>query len=148
MHKPFALSLLLFGLGACEASVPLTSAQADGQGKTFPAPSPGQSALYVFREGRFNAGFTITATIGQRTIGQLGADTWFLVEVAPGAHQLRCVTPEATEALQVNIAPGEVRYVQIGARLGWNSPKCAITEVSADVGRAAVLSGRRAQEMQ
>lgn len=147
MYKLAALPLLLFTLAACEATVPMTSAQADAQGKTFPSPPPGQSAIYVYREGQFNAGFTITATIGQRTIGQLGADTWFLVDVQPGSHQLRCVTSEATEALQVAIAPGEVRFVKIDARLGFNAPRCTISEVSADVARPAVLRGRRAQEM-
>ena len=139
-----AIPAVFLAVAACTAPVPMATAEASAAGQTFQAPPPGQAALYVFREGRFNAAYLLTAHVGQRTLGQLGADTWFRVDVEPGQQSLRCTTSESSEQLQLSLAPGEVRFVEVAAKLGWSAPRCAIFEVSSDKGLAAVLVGQRA----
>jgi len=131
-------------LAGCTAPVPMASPEANAAGQSFQPPPPGQAALYIFREGRFNAAYLLTAWVGQRQLGQLGADTWFRIDAEPGAQSLRCTTSESSELLQVQLAPGEIRYVEIAARLGWSVPRCAISEVSREQGQAAVRKGQRA----
>ena len=131
-------------VGCSTAKVPMASAEADAAGKAFSPPPSGQGTFYIYREGQFGFEYLVTALAGQRTLGQLGADTWFRIDVEPGTQQLRCTTPEASEALQPQIAAGEIRFVEIAIRIGWAAPRCAIFEVTGDKGRAAVLAGRRA----
>jgi hypothetical protein len=130
-------------LAAC-ATVPLESGAQDAAGKRFDPPPPGQAALYVFRESVSGAAYVVTAWLGPRALGQLGADTWFRIEVEPGTYQLRCTTAEASQLVQVAIAAGEIRFVEIAFRLGFTSPRCAIFEVMPEQGRKAVSAGRRA----
>jgi hypothetical protein len=139
-----AISMATLAIAGCTAPVPMAAPDANAAGKTFEAPPPGKSALYIFREGRFNAAYLLTAHVGQRTLGQLGADTWFRIDVEPGMQSLRCTTSESSEQLQLQLAPGDVRFVEIAARLGWMAPRCAIFEVSNEKGRTAVLGGQRA----
>lgn len=143
MRRP-AILIIAAALGACTAPVPMAAPESNAAGRSLEAPSAGQSALYVFREGRFNAAFLLTAHAGQRTLGQLGADTYFRIDTDPGPQSLRCTTSESSEQLQVQLVPGETRFVEVAARLGWNAPRCAIFEVSREKGQAAVRAGQRA----
>ena len=138
--------MLVALLGAC-TSVPMAPPDADLQAKQFQPPPPGQASLYVFREGIFGAAILIGASMGQRTLGQLGPDNYFRVEVQPGDYDMRCSSSEGSGSTIVRIAAGETRYVEVAARLGLGSARCAIFEVSEQQGRSAVGHGRRAAEI-
>lgn len=143
MRKALALCLLL---AACDtATVPLASTHADAEGKTFAPPPPGQAAVYIARGG--DVGTLIQVTVGPRPLGPLGNYTWFRVDVVPGTLDVRCAGGEASRAVQVAVAAGETRFVDVKATTGWMDSRCAIAEVDAAFGRQLVLSGKRAIEL-
>ena len=129
-------------LGAC-ASVPMASPDADIQAKQFQPPSAGQATLYVFREGMLSAGMAVNASVGQRTLGQLGADSYFRVDVQPSDYDMRCGATENSSSTTVSIATGETRFVEIATRFA----RCTILEVTEQQGRSAIAHGKRAAEI-
>jgi hypothetical protein len=133
-------------LGAC-TSVPMASSDADMQAKQFQPPPVEQSTLYVFREGIFGAAILLNASLGQRTLGQLGPDNYFRVDLKPGEYDMRCSGIEGAGSTAVRIAPGETRFVEVAARLGIGSARCAIFEVSEQQGRSAIAHSKRAAEI-
>ncbi|MBR2819848.1 MAG: hypothetical protein IKE60_34580 [Reyranella sp.] len=144
MFKRLSLIALL-AVSACDtASVPLASSQSDAAGKQFAPPPAGQAALYVVRGG--DVGTLISATLGARNLGPFGNNTWMRYDVAPGVLDVRCVGGEASKAIEVTAAAGELRFVEIRATTGWWAARCDIVELSGDAGRAAVMQGKRAIE--
>jgi len=145
MRRLIAASLLL-SLAACDtASVPLAGAQADAEGKAFPAPPPGKAALYIVRGG--DGGTLINITVGARQLGPLGNHTWFREDVTPGTLDVRCAGGESSQALDLPIAVGETRFVQVKPAMGWAAVRCTIAEVAAAHGRETVLWGKRARDL-
>lgn len=144
MIKRMAL-LSVLAIAACNtASVPLASKQADEEGKRFAPPPSGQVALYLVRTG--DVGSLVSVTVGSRNLGPLGNYSWMRYDLAPGLLDVRCVGGEASKAIEVSAAAGEVRFVEIRATTGWWAARCDITELGADAGRAAVMQGERAIE--
>jgi hypothetical protein len=86
-------------------------------------------------------------TIGQRTIGALGSDTWFRLELEPGTYDVRCSGNENSNSTLVQLASGETRLIETGIRFGWVSPRCSVFEVPAVTARPAVLANKRAREI-
>jgi hypothetical protein len=141
-----AVGLALAVLGAC-GSVPHAPAAEDAAAKAFGPPAADQGALYLYRESAFAGPVLITASVGQRQLGQLAPDTYFRVDLPPGAYNLRCNTSEVARVLSVQLDPGQIRFVEIAARHGINDARCAIFEVEAGKGRSAIMAGQRALEI-
>ena len=133
-------------LGAC-ASVPMASSDADIQAKQFQPPSAGQATLYVFREGIFDGANLLSASLGQRMLGQLGPDIYFRIDLQPGEYDARCSGTGAAQSTTIRIATGETRFVEVASRMGFGSTRCAIFEVTEQQGRSAIAHGKRAAEI-
>ncbi|MGD9880658.1 MAG: hypothetical protein AB7F22_09835 [Reyranella sp.] len=138
--------LLTAGLGAC-ASVTLAPGAQDIAGKQFSPPPEGQAALYIYREGIFASAVLLPVSVGQRAIGALAVDTWFLVDVPPGTYDVRCTGGENTDMRTVQLAPGETRYVEAAIRPGFLATRCAVFEVAPETGQKAIRAGKRALEI-
>jgi hypothetical protein len=125
----------------------MASSDADIQAKQFQLPPAGQATLYVFREGIFGGALLLSASLGPRMLGQLGPDTYFRVDLQPGDYDARCSGAENAGSTTVRIAPGETRFVEVAARLGFGSARCAIFEVTEQQARSAIAHGKRAAEI-
>ena len=136
----------LVALSGC-ASVPMAPTDLDAQGKRFQPPPPEKASFYVYRESVFGAAYSVNVTMGQRALGALAADTWFLIDVEPGQYDMRCSAGEGSDSKIVGIAAGETRYVEVAMRMGVMQPRCAVFEVNAEQGQKAVMGGKRAQEI-
>jgi hypothetical protein len=134
-----ALALLL---SAC-ASPHLASVEADKQGKAFQA-LPQQAALYIYRESIFGAATSVSVELGRQPLGRLTADTWMRLDLDPARYAVGCATMENSDTAVVDLAAGQVRFLEVAMRVGWTWPRCAVVEVDGSEGRSAVLSGRRA----
>ncbi len=142
LGRGLALAMLL-ALGAC-ASVPLADSQADQEGKQFDPPARDSGALYVYRSGWFGLARKVEVSLAGGAHAELAPNTYFRVEGPPGPIDVRCqIDNDASAATQINIAPGETRFVQIAMRSGWVGPVCAIGEVPPDQGQAAVRGSKR-----
>ncbi len=138
-------------LGGC-ASVPMAGPAADAEGKRFDPPPPGMSALYLYRSSLLGSEVAFSLADNMQPIGSLADKTWIRVEVAPGRHVITCTAPShapltqtPAEAANVDIAPGETRFLEVDIWPGLPlNPRCTATEVPADKGRAGVTGGNRA----
>lgn len=141
-------SILLAGC----ATVPMATSGADAEGKRFDPPAPGQAVLYLYRNSMLGSEVMFNLSDNQQPIGSLADKTWIRVEVAPGSHLITCnipsyapLTQNPAQATAVNVAPGEMRFVEADIWPGLPlNPRCTTTEVTADKGRASVAAGNRA----
>jgi len=132
-------------VAACQA-VPLAPPDSDAAGKRFDPPPPGQSALYVVREGNFNSAFAHHISVGSRVAGSLGSRQWLRIDVEAGKHVVRC-QGENVVTTPIEVAAGDIRFLEVTAIMGWNSARCRMREIDAATGRNQVLSSRRAEEL-
>lgn len=135
-------SLLLVALGAC-ASVPMGSPQEDQEAKRFDQPAPDKGALYVYRSGWMASARAIDVAIVGGSTAELATNTYLRLEGPPGPIEINCRIGDKTNAGQVQIVDGQIRYVEVSIKVGWWTPGCEVAEVSPDQGWAAVLASRR-----
>lgn len=139
------LLMTMLALGACDtARVPLADSQADAAGRRF-APPPGQGSIYVYRGG--DSGTLFSIMVGRREFGPIGNYSWFVADVEPGTHDVRCTGGENSRILPVSVAAGEARFVLVDALSGWWTLRCGITEQPESIGKPGVLAGKRAAEI-
>jgi len=139
-----SLSLLLLPallLAGC-AGGPPAPPQADQEAKRFDAPPPGKGALYVYRPGFMGLAQAIDVTTVGTTV-RLGSRTYVRLEAPPGPVEVDCKVGEKNGTGQLQIADGQIRYVEVSMTIGWWTPGCEVAEVPPDEGRAAVLLARR-----
>ncbi|MBS0223897.1 MAG: hypothetical protein JSR91_24485 [Proteobacteria bacterium] len=132
---------LMMALAAC-ATVPTADLQADQAGKRFDPPASGSGAVYVYRPGWMALAKTVDVGVASGYHAALASNTYMRLEGPPGPIDLTCKTDNVTDR-QINIASGETRYVEIAMIGGLWGPSCAIKEVSAQEGQAAVLRSKR-----
>lgn len=143
MRIPSITVLLLLGLAACEGSnVGMASRGQDIAGKQFAPPPPGMGAVYFVNPATASPVLNVTAN-GQE-IGALGTQTWMRTELAPGPYTLRCRGGGSANAMNMSIAPGSIRYVDVQMLPG--QYVCTIRETDPGSGQAAVMSGARAAQ--
>jgi hypothetical protein len=134
--------LLLVAGGCSAAQVPLADSSSDAAGKRFEAPAGGKAGVYLYRGSDLAP--LLRARVDGAEIGSLGNNTWYYVELTPGAHDFRCVSGEVIRALPLTVQAGELRFVRIEPTSGWADIRCEIAETSASDGKFAVSAGRRA----
>ena len=98
----------------------------------FYNPSTASPLLYISVDGLY--------------IGQLGTQTWMRAEFNAGHHVLRCRGGNSGNALWMNVAPGDMRFVDVQMLPG--EVICTIRETDPGTGRAGVQSGSRALQGQ
>jgi hypothetical protein len=151
MRNSTTAVVILAGLLAGCAQVPMAPSGADTEGKLFDPPGQGDAVLYVYRNQLLGSETALAFSDNQQQVGTLANKTWVRTEVAPGPHMIACSSPSGLHSLQtvrattIDLAPGDIRFVEIAISPGPPfSPRCTATEVSADQGRAEVQSGHRA----
>ena len=107
-------SLLLVGLLAGCAKVPLAGPAADADGKRFDPPTQGQSALYLYRDAPLGSEVAFSLSDNQQPIGTLADKTWLRLDLAPGRHMIGCTGVNSqptgqgtTNELGIDLGPGE-----------------------------------------
>ena len=150
MRKMFLVALALPALAACEviteAKVPMSDAAADAAGRQFAPPPPGKAVIYAFRADAPQP-IVFTISVGRENLADLGTNTWARLEMPAGRADVRCTGggQAATPSLLLDLAPGEIRYVEVRAE--FYRIACYLNEVPAAQGRPAVLGGRRVREL-
>lgn len=139
------IAAMLLTLAACQSPTVATApASHDAAGKQFAPPPAGKGAVYFYNPA--GTGPVLDVTIDGLEIGRLGVRTWLRTDVAAGHHVLRCRGAKTANARWVNIAAGDIRFVDVQLLPGRDA--CTLREVDAATGRAAVLRGTRALQSQ
>jgi hypothetical protein len=73
-------------------------------------------------------------------VNALPSHAWFRADLPPGRYEVRCTTPEASSATEVDLQPGNTKFIEAGARMGVFAHRCAVEENRA--ARAAIEGGR------
>ncbi len=137
------IAVLMLGLAACQGSnVAMAPPSQDIAGKQFAPPPPGMGAVYFFNPSTASPVLNVTAN-GQE-IGRLGTQTWVRTELAAGPYTMRCRGGGSANALSMNIAPGNIRYVDVQMLPG--QYVCSIRETDPGSGQSAVMNGSRAAQ--
>jgi hypothetical protein len=143
--------VILAGLLAGCAQVPMAASSADAEGKLFDPPGQGDAVLYVYRNQLLGSETPLALSDNQQQVGTLANKTWLRTELPPGQHMIACSSLSGLHGLQtvratpIDLAPGDIRFMEVAISPGAPfSPRCTTTEVSADQGRAEVQSGHRA----
>lgn len=140
MRKSLAALLLLALAGCQSSSVAMAPPGQDAAGKQFNPPPPGTAAVYFYNPAA--ASPILNVSVDGLYIGRLGTQTWMRTEINAGHHVLRCRGGDSGNAIWLNLAPGQIRFVDVQMLPGQNV--CTIREANPDAGRAGVLNGGRA----
>ena len=141
VRRALLLSLFL-GLGAC-ASGQMASPQDDQQAKQFAPPAPDRGALYIYRHELMGFVKPIDVRVAGGSTAQLPINTYVRLEGPPGPIEVDCKVGDKQGALQVDIADGRTRYVEVSMTSGLWAPGCQLAEVPPDQGQTAVRASRR-----
>ena len=118
----------------------------DAGGKQFAPPAPGKAALYVYRDAHMATFYIVEVSAGRYSLGDLGVSTYLRTELEPGRYDVRCRSPERTDAKVISLQPGEIAFVRIqNLPLG---QRCGVAVPDAATGRSAVLNSKRVLEAQ
>ena len=82
------------------------------------------------------------AIVGGAT-AELAPNSYIRLEGPPGPVEVDCKVGDRTAAGQVQIADGQIRFVEVSMTMGWWTPGCEVAEVPPDKGQAAVLIAKR-----
>ena len=140
MRKSLA-GLLLLALAACQSSsVAMAPPGQDAAGKQFNPPPPGTAAVYFYNPAA--ASPVLNVAVDGLNIGRLGTQTWMRAEINAGHHVFRCRGGDSGNSIWLNLAPGQIRFIDVQMLSG--QYVCTIRETSPEAGRAGVLNGGRA----
>ena len=143
MRKSLA-ALLLLALAACQSSsVAMAPPGQDAAGKQFNPPPPGTAAVYFYNPAA--AGPVLNVAVDGLNIGRLGTQTWMRAEINAGHHVFRCRGGDSGNSIWLNLAPGQIRFIDVQMLPG--QYVCTIRETSPEAGRAGVLNGGRALQI-
>ncbi len=104
-----------------------------------------KSRIYIYRESAFVASAVkVPISIDNKLVGQSVVSTFFVLDIAPGEHQIGCLATDNSE-VNILVKKGEIAYVRNQATGGAFGPGCEIQEVTADVAQPAILKTKRAR---
>jgi hypothetical protein len=130
-----ALALAL--LSGCLASVPLASDDFDAAAKTF-ATTPDKATLYVYRNEFLGAAIPMKITIDGEHVGTTAANTYLLLMVDPGRHQVASVA-ENTSEIVIDARAGQNYFFWQEVKMGTWTAATKLHQVDEAQGREAVM---------
>ena len=130
--KIFALLLLfsccsLFISCAGSSKAPAESSE---KAKSFET-TENKGAVYLYRTGRaVGAAGQLQVLVNGHTAGGTGPGTFFKWDLKPGTYTFTSSTTESSAVVQINVVGGEVYFIRQDARMGINSGRVTMKEVS------------------
>lgn len=77
--------------------------------------------------------------------GSLAPDTYLLVDVEPGKHQIAVLTQESQDGMTITASRGENYFVDLVPKFGWQYARAALKELTQAEGKKAVQNAKRAE---
>lgn len=128
-------------LSGC-ASVPMATSQQDTQAKSFTV-SQDKAKIYVYRNETLGAALKMPVTLNGKAVGDTGPKTYYMLEVAPGSHELTSQGNEST--LRIDAEPGKNYFVWQEVKMGLMSGGSKLQLVDEAKGQAGVKECKLAQ---
>lgn len=147
------LCMTLAMLGGCK-SVPMVSQAEDASSKQFKLPPPNVAGIYIFRDSGWMGKTQVKSVwLDGQLLGRLPDDTYFNLEIAPGAHRLSTQAEPGQNDLLFNVSAGRNYYFSqvfsrkvpvVGAVIGAFVSVATFEVVSEQDGRTSVLKSQQA----
>src|SRR3974390_2679839 len=122
-------------LAAC-ATVPMGSPEDDIRAKSF-FTRPDKASIYLYRPESLGFAAPITIAIDGRVTGKTLGQTYLLLEVDPGEHEIASLS-EDMATLRLNAEPGKSYYVWQEVKVGLWKVRSRLHEMSEAQGRSGV----------
>ncbi len=140
MHTTVKAVLILLILPVLIGCASTSKAPADlsEKAKSFEAPAD-KGVVYMYRTGRVvGAAGQLTVKINGIDAGGTGPGTFFKWELKPGTYSFASSTGEASAVVQVEVEAGEIYFIRQDARMGIDSGRVTLKEVSDSKGKNEV----------
>ncbi len=151
MRLPWLLGVSLVALSACVSPpppTPLAAADTDSAAKQF-APPEGMANVYIVHEGStFGPKTPIAVMMDGKSLGSLGAATFFLAAVKPGRHRIQLPGGGDSAWLHVDAAAGKNYYYTVSLGSGANAAPTLSIVLLESMGKAMVRQYPRALDSQ
>lgn len=139
--RQFLLFVLFIGalalFSAC-ASTSKAPAEKSNAAKTFEAPD-GRGSVFLYRTGRMvGAAGQLKVMVNNKDAGGTGPGTFFRWDLKPGTYTFSSSTAESSAVVQVEVRAGEIYFLRQDARLGLDSGRVTLKEVSDKKGKSEV----------
>jgi hypothetical protein len=128
--------LMLLILSGC-ASVPMASPEHDAYAKNFTVVKD-QSRIYLFRNENLGSAVRITVALDGKIMGQTAPKTYFYWNVAPGIHEVSCMSSEANDSIRFTAEAGEPVYIWQEMKMGAFSAGCQLHRVKAEAAQGEI----------
>jgi len=140
--------LLIVVLSAGCVSVDLAPDSQDKAAKSF-QPVPGQANVYIVNDGRLllNKTHLFPVLLDGRHEGMLGSNTYVVIPVRPGRHAVVSSTAESQQGVELDTEAGRNYFVSIKARIGFETARVSVSQLSEEEGRNAVMKARLAKQL-
>ena len=79
--------------------------------------------------------------------GALAYNTYLLFQEDPGKHTVAVLTGENMQAVTLDAEAGHNYFLEVGAKMGWMSPRAWIEPLDGEKGREAVLQTSMAHQL-
>ena len=142
MQNPGVLRALLFLLVipllvGCASTSKAPTDKSDNA-KLFEVPAD-KGAVYIYRTGRVvGAAGQLLVKVNGMDAGGTGPGTFFKWELKPGTYTFASSTGEASAVVQIEVEAGEIYFIRQDARLGIDSGRVTLKEVSDSKGKSEV----------
>jgi hypothetical protein len=127
------------------ASVPMASAERDTAAKSY-AVKPDKANIYVYRNEGMGAAVKMSVVLDGKLVGDTGAKTFLVLEVAPGKHTLVSKT-ENDSTLVVDTVAGKNYFVWQEVKMGLMSARSSLQLVDEAKGKAGVAECKLTQTL-
>ena len=135
--------VVLLATSGC-ATVALMPEPLDVEAKRF-SPSPEKANIYITRSSGAAPGVLFQVHLDGKLAGSLAPDTYLLVDVEPGKHQIAVLTQESQDAMTITASRGENYFVDLVPKFGWQYARAALKELTQAEGKKAVQNAKRAE---
>lgn len=131
------ISLIVVFLSGC-ASTSKAPANMSAEAKSFEALQD-RGSVYLYRTGRVvGAAGQLNVKVNGMDAGGTGPGTFFKWDLKPGAYTFLSSTGEASAVVQIEVKAGEVYFIRQDARMGIDTGRVSMKEVSDSKGRKEV----------
>ena len=121
----------------------MASSEADAEGKRF-TPAAGRANIYVTRTSFRGSLNRQQILLNGTAVGEIAWNTYLLLVVDPGTHEVTIVTPESRHSVTVRASNGENHFVSTVSRTGLVHARAELQVLTDSEGRQAVLATQRA----
>ena len=127
--------VLVVLVGGC-ASVPMATPEQDAAARTFSV-KPGKANIYVYRNETFGAAIKMAIVLDGKLMADTAANTYMVLEVAPGAHTVISKT-ENEPSVTVNAVAGRNYFLWQEVKMGAFAARSELHQVDEATGKQGV----------